>query len=137
MEIGWAYSVSIESGRGNIYRILETIKSIEDSIEEEIQGYHQQLIRVVRGLERKKVELIIRTLNLLVSNQDLVSLAVYLTSIDGGDIWDLYHHNLYFAEEIFSNSTQNIHTYISEALSKIVGIKILTISYTKDIELVE
>ncbi len=35
-----------------------------------------------------------------------MSLAVYLPSVDGGDIWDLPNSNLYFAEEIFSYTIQ-------------------------------
>ena len=137
LEISWAYGVSIESGRGNIHGILETIENMEDSMEEEIQLHRQQLIHIVQKLERKTVKLIIRTLNLLVSNQDLISLAVYLPGVDGGDIWDLHNDNLYFAEEIFSNSTENAHSCVPKALSKMVGIKTLTIGYTKDIELAE
>ena len=40
---------------------------MEESIEQEVQRHRQQLIRVVRKLERKTVKLIIHTLNLLVS----------------------------------------------------------------------
>ncbi|KAL9064526.1 MAG: hypothetical protein Q9161_008818 [Pseudevernia consocians] len=123
LKIEWAYGVSIESGRGNIHGILEAIESMEESIEQEVQRHRQQLIYVVRKLERKTVKLIIRTLNLLVSNQDLVSLAVYLPGVDGGDIWDLPNDNLYFVEEIFSNSTRNVCACIPDALSRMVGIK--------------
>lgn len=91
----------------------------------------------MRKLERKTIKLIIRTLNLLVSNRDLVSLAVYLPGVDGGDIWDLPNDNLYFAEEIFSNSTRNVYACAPDALSRMVGIKSLTIGYTKDIESAE
>ncbi len=136
LEIEWAYGVSIESGRGNIHGILEAIESMEESIEQEVQRHRHQLIHVVRKLERKTVKLIIRTLNLFVSNQDLVSPAVYLPGVDGGDIWDLPNDNLYFAE-IFSNSTWNVYACIPDALSRMVGIKTLTIGYTKDIELAE
>ena len=110
---------------------------MEESMEQEVQRHRQQLIHVVRKLERKTVKLIIRTPNLLVSNQDLASLAVYLPGVDGGDIWDLPNDNLYFAEEIFSNSTPNVYVCIPDALSRTVGIKTLTIGYTKDIELAE
>ena len=78
----------------------------------------------------------IRTLNLLASNQDLISFSVYLPGVDGGDIWDL-PNQIYFAEEIFSNSTANVHACIPVAISKMIGIKTLTIGYTKDIELAE
>lgn len=110
---------------------------MENSHEEEIQKHRDQLIVVVQCLEKKTVRLIIRTLSLLASNQDLDSLAVYLPGIDGGDIWDLHNPGLYFAEEIFSNSTNNVHACIPEALGKMLGIRYLTIGYTKDIELAE
>lgn len=64
-------------------------------------------------------------------------MSVYLPGIDGGDIWDLPNPNLYFAEELFSNSTANVHACIPQALATIVGIKTLTIGYTKDYELAE
>lgn len=137
LEINWAYRVSVESGRKNIHGILQNIEDMEDSQEEEIQKQRQQLIQVVQRLEKKIVRLIVRTLDLLGTNQDLVSLAVYLPGVDGGDIWDLHNENLYFAEELFSNSTANIHVCIPEALGKIVGIKTLNIGYTTDIELAE
>ena len=81
--------------------------------------------------------IVIRTLNLLVTNQELVSLSVYLPGIDAGDIWDLPNDNIYFAEEMFSNSTTNVHACIPKALSKMLGIQTLTIGYTKDIGLAE
>ncbi|KAK4691041.1 hypothetical protein P7C71_g5877, partial [Lecanoromycetidae sp. Uapishka_2] len=137
LEIGWAYGVSIESGRGNIHGILEDIQAMEDSPEEEIKERRMQLITVVKRLEEKTVRLIIRTLSLLVSNQSLISLAVFLPGVDGGDIWDLHNPDFYFAEEIFSNSTSNVHACIPEALSRMFGIRTLTIGYTKDIELAE
>ena len=110
---------------------------MENSEEEEIQRHRAQLIAIVNGFEKKTVRLIIRTLHLLASNQDLVSLVVYLPGDDGGDIWDLHNPNHYFAEEIFSNSTHNVHACIPMALSKMVGIQTLTIGYTKDIVLAE
>ncbi|CAD6577579.1 MAG: hypothetical protein ASARMPREDX12_008402 [Alectoria sarmentosa] len=137
LEIGWAYGVSIESGRGNLHGILQNIEDMEDSEEDEIKKHRQQLIEIVKRLETKTTRLIVRTINLLVTNQDLQSLSVYLPGIDGGDIWDLPNPNLYFAEELFSNSTTNVHACIPEALAKMIGIKTLTIGYTKDIELAE
>lgn len=107
------------------------------SEEEEIQKHRQQLIETVQGLEEKTIRLIIRTLNLLASNQDLITLAVYLPGVDGADIWDLPNDNLYFAEEIFSNSTTSVHACIPKVLARMVGIHTLTIGYTKDIELAE
>ncbi len=41
------------------------------------------------------------------------------------------------AEEVFSNSMANVHAGIPETLGRMVGIKTLTIGYTKDIELAE
>ncbi|MCJ1399769.1 hypothetical protein MMC11_002972 [Xylographa trunciseda] len=137
LEIGWAYGVEIESGRGNIHGIIERIAEMEESQEDEIQEQRDQLIKVCQQLEERTVRLIIRTLNLLISNQTLVSLAVYLPGIDAGDIWDVPNDNYYFAEEIFSNSTRDVHGCIPEAMRRIVGIKTLTIGYTKDIELAE
>ncbi|MCJ1377310.1 hypothetical protein MMC17_000404 [Xylographa soralifera] len=137
LEISWAYGVGIESARGNIHGILQKITDMQDSQHEEIQNQREQLIKVVQRLEKKTVRLIIRTLYLLVVNQNLLSLAVYLPGINAGDIWDLPNDNLYFADEIFSNSTANVHACIPEAIAKIVGIQTLQIGYTKDIELAE
>lgn len=91
----------------------------------------------MQRLEKKIFGLTIRTLDLLGTNQNLVGLAVYLPGVNVGDIWDLRNDNLYFAEEVFSNSTTNVHADIPEALWKTMGIKTLTIGYTKDIELAE
>ena len=137
LEINWAYGVSVESGRKNMHGVLQKIEYMEDSQEEKVQKQRQQLIQVVQRLEKKIVRLIVKTFHLLVTSQHLVSLAVYLPGMDGGDIWDLHNENLYFAEEIFSNSTANVHACIPEALQKIVGIKTLTIGYTKDNDLAE
>ena len=137
LEISWAYGVEIESGRSNIRGIIERIAELRNSPEEEIQGHRDQLIKTVKKLEDKTIRLIIRTLNLLVSNQELISLALYLPGVDGGDIWDMPNDNFYFAEEIFSNSTSNIHACIPEAIKKMVGIQRLTIGYTKDFEMAE
>lgn len=52
-EIGWAYGVSIESGRGNIHGILQNIEDMEDAEEDEIRKHRQQLIEVVKRLELK------------------------------------------------------------------------------------
>lgn len=64
-------------------------------------------------------------------------MAVYFPGVDGGDIWDLPNPGFYFAEELFSNSTLNVHACIPKALAKMIGIQSLTIGYTKDIELAE
>ncbi|KAL9118119.1 MAG: hypothetical protein Q9187_005337 [Circinaria calcarea] len=137
LEISWAYGVQIESGRGDIHGIVEAITVMGDSEEKEIQRRRNQLIKLVQRLEEKTVRLIIRTLNFLAVYQDLDSLAIYLPGVDGGDIWDLPNHGVYFAEEIFSNSTTRVHACIPEAIRKMLGIKTLTIGYTKDIELAE
>ena len=108
---------------------------MEASRQEEISNHREQLISVVQMLEKKTVRLIIRTLFFLATSQDLVSLAVFLPGVDAGDIWDLPNPNLYFAEELFSNSTTNVHACIPYALSKIIGLHTLTIGYTKDIAL--
>ena len=70
-------------------------------------------------------------------NQKLTSLTVFLPGADGGDIWNIQSDNLYFADEISSNSTRSMHACRPEAMRKIVGIKRLTVGYTKDIYLVE
>ena len=137
LEIGWAYGVEIDSGRRDIHGILETIAEMETSQKEETQKHRNELIKVVKYIEKKTVRLIIRTLYLLVANQKLISLAIYLPGVDAGDIWDVPNDNLYFAEEIFSNSTRNVHACVPEAIRKMVGIKTLTIGYTKDIELAQ
>ena len=137
LELGYAYGVEIASGRGNFHGIVARINEMDESQEEEIQKHRGQLLKVAQRMESKMVRLIIRTLNLLVINQNLVSLAVYLPGVDGGDIWDIPNDNIYFAEEIFSNSTTNVYACIPNALRKMVGIQTLTIGYTKDIVLAE
>jgi len=117
--------------------IVQSIADMQDAEEKEIQHRREQLVKILYALEEKTVRLIIRTLNLLASNQDLITLAVFLPGVDGADIWDLPNDNLYFAEEIFSNSTTAVHACIPRVLAKMVGIKTLTIGYTKDIELAE
>ena len=57
LEISWAYGVSIQSGRGNIHGILETIHNMEEAEEEEIRKHREQLIRIVREMEQKTVRL--------------------------------------------------------------------------------
>ena len=117
--------------------LLENIAYMDESQEEEIRKRRDQLIAFVKDQEKKTVRLIIRTLHLLALGQGLVSLAVYFPGIDGGDIWDLPNDNIYFAEELFSNATANVHACIPEALAKTVGLDTLTIGYTKDILLAE
>ena len=137
LEIGWAYGVEIQSARNNVYSIIEKIDELEPEQEQEKQNHRNQLIEVVQKLETNAVRLIIRTLNLLAENQDLVGLTIYLPGEDGGDIWDIPNDNLYFQHEIFSNTTRNVYACIPEGIRKIIGIKTLTIGYTKDIELAE
>lgn len=57
LEIGWAYGVSIDSGRGNIHGILQIIEDMEESNEDEIQVHRDQLIEVVKRLEMKTTRL--------------------------------------------------------------------------------
>ena len=108
-----------------------------DSQSSEIREQRAQLITHVRHLEDRTVRLMIRTLHLLLTSQSLKTLAVYLPGVDGGDIWDLPNNNLYFEQEIFSNSTTNVHACIPEALAKMTGVERLEIGYTKDIGLAE
>ena len=137
LQIDWAYGVEMQSGRENIYSIVEKIDDMDHGEEEDIQRHREQLIEVVHQLEKKTVRLIVRTLNLIATCQNLISLAIYLPGRDGGDIWDLPNDNLYFAEEIFSNSTINVHACVPEAMRNSIGLRKLTIGYTKDIQLAE
>lgn len=57
LDISWAYGVSIESGRGNIHHIMETIHDMDNVEEEEIQQRRKQLILIVQRMERKTVRL--------------------------------------------------------------------------------
>lgn len=108
-----------------------------DSQAEEVIQQRTQLITHVRLLEEKSARLITRALDLLVTSQSLETLAVYFPGIDGGDIWDLPNDNYFFEQEIFSNSTMNMHLCIPAALAKMKGVASLEIGYTKDFELVE
>ncbi|MCJ1359573.1 MAG: hypothetical protein MMC33_009575 [Icmadophila ericetorum] len=137
LDINWAYGVSVDSAQRHVHSLIDRIVEIQDLADEAIEKQCVQLIRAVQKLETKTVRLIRRTLQLLAVNQELNSLAVYLPGIDAGDIWDLPNDNLFFAEEIFSNSTASVYACIPEALRKIMGIKKLTIGYTRDFELAE
>ena len=74
----------------------------------------------------------VRTLRLVATISSLVSFAVYMPGEDGGDIWDSHNENLYFAKEVFSNSTSDIHNCIQETSQRMAGLKTLTIGYTMD-----
>ena len=74
---------------------------MENSHQKDTQKERQQLIQVVWRLEKKIVELIVMTLDLLGTYQNLVRLAVYLPSVDVGDVSDWGNDNLYVAEEAF------------------------------------
>ena len=137
LEIGWAYGVEIQSARTNVYSIIQKIADLEPEQEEEKRTHRNQLIKVVKKIESNAVRLIVRTLALLARNQNLMGLTIYLPGEDGGDIWDIPNDNLYFADEIFSNTTRTVYECIPEGIRNIVGIKTLTIGYTKDIELAE
>lgn len=97
LEIGWAYGVSIQSGRQNIRGILHNIEKLEGSDEGEAEMHRQQLIDIAKRLEMKTIRLsrlmfsnspvghclltihcptVVRTINLLVSNQSLQCKAV-------------------------------------------------------------
>jgi len=137
LAIDWAYGVQIDSGRKNVLGIIEDIDEMARTPEEETQRRRGQLIEVVQRMEKKSVDLITRTLLLLATDQALASLALYLPGVDAGDIRDVPNDNFYFAEEIFSNHTRNVHASIPQALKYMVGIKSLTLGYTKDIRLAE
>ena len=82
--------------------------------------HQQQLIDMVKRLETRTVRLIVCTLNILaLSDHNLVSLTVILPGIDGADILDLLNDNLYFATEIFSNTTTKDHTRIPEVIASV------------------
>lgn len=110
---------------------------MSDSDTPSVRHHRAQLCRHVQRLENKTVHLIIRTLNLLLTSQALTTFAIYLPGVDGGDIWDLPNDNLYFEQEIFSNSTTNVHACIPKALAKMRGLQRLEVGYTKDIKLAE
>ena len=57
LEIGWAYGVSIESGRSNIHGLLQNIEDMEESEEDGIQEHRQQLIELVKRLEKRTTRL--------------------------------------------------------------------------------
>lgn len=75
--------VSPESGMRNHRCILQNVEYPEDSREEDTQKERQQLIQVVWRLEKNIiVELIVMTLDLPGTYQNLVRRAVYLPSVD-------------------------------------------------------
>lgn len=57
LELGWAYGVSIQSGRENVHAILQHIEDLECSEDGETEVHRQQLIGVVRRLEKKTTRL--------------------------------------------------------------------------------
>lgn len=71
------------------------------------------------------------------SDHNLVSLTVLLPGIDSADIFNLPNDDLYFATEIFSNTTTKDHAHVSDVLARIVGIQTLTLGYTKNLDLAE
>ena len=78
-----------------------------------------------------------RTLLLLATDQALTSLAIYLPGVDGGNIRDVPNDNFYFAQEIFSRDSGRVYASIPQVLRHMMGVKILTVGYTKDADLVE
>lgn len=50
LEISWAYGVTIESRRGDIHRLMETISDMQEAEEDEDQRHRSQLIRLVSHL---------------------------------------------------------------------------------------
>lgn len=71
------------------------------------------------------------------SDHNLVSLTVLLPGIDSADVFNLPNDDLYFATEIFSNTTTKDHARVSDVLARIVGIQTLTLGYTKNLDLAE
>ena len=57
LELSFAYGVSIDSGGRNVHGIMQTIQDMEDSEEEEIEKHRQQLMDVVKRLEKKHIRL--------------------------------------------------------------------------------
>ena len=57
LEIGWAYGVSIQSGRENVHGIIQKIEDMEDSEEGDIEIQRQQLIDLVKRVEIKTTRL--------------------------------------------------------------------------------
>lgn len=51
LELGWAYGVSIVSGRTRIHDILQSIEDMEHSEDEETNEHRHQLIKIVKRLE--------------------------------------------------------------------------------------
>jgi len=93
------------------------------------------LKQAVQALEAQAVQTIQRSLTLLVSSHRLNNLTVYLPGIDGGDIFDVMNDNVYFSEEVFSNSTRGRYSCIPDLLARFAGLQTLTIGYTRDLEL--
>ncbi|KAF2091722.1 hypothetical protein K490DRAFT_61151 [Saccharata proteae CBS 121410] len=137
LSIDWAYGVEVSAGMLHVRSLLKEIISLQDSESADVERQRVQLIGAVRCLELKQVKLIVRTLNLLVSSQKLESLAVTLPGVDAGDMFDIDNDNVFFAEELFSNSTRNVHACVPALLEKFVGLRKLTIGYTKDLDLAQ
>ena len=57
LEFSWAYGVTIQTGRENIYDIIDRINNMKEIRGEKPQQHREQLIKVVRRMEQKTVRL--------------------------------------------------------------------------------
>ncbi|KAK5013342.1 hypothetical protein LTR60_000867 [Cryomyces antarcticus] len=118
----------------NILRASST-EGLNNSISSWFRYDHMK--RDLQSLENGATSTMAETLELIAEDQRLEDLVVLLPGRDGGDMWDVKNDSVYFAEETFSRDNINGRAAIVDALSKIVGLKKLTIGYTHDHGLAE
>ncbi|TKA62625.1 hypothetical protein B0A49_09838, partial [Cryomyces minteri] len=143
LEIDFSYGVLVESQRFNVRQMLAQINILRsfsmEGLNSSISSWfrYDHMKKDLQSLENGATRMMAVTLELVAEDQGLEDLAVLLPGRDGGDMWDVKNDSVYFAEETFSGDNINGHAAIVSALSKIVGLKKLTIGYTHDHGLAE
>ncbi|KAK5280449.1 hypothetical protein LTR16_006915, partial [Cryomyces antarcticus] len=143
LEIDFSYGVLVESQRFNVRQMLAQINILRASSTEGLNNSisswfrYDHMKRDLQSLENGATSTMAETLELIAEDQRLEDLVVLLPGRDGGDMWDVKNDSVYFAEETFSRDNINGRAAIVDALSKIVGLKKLTIGYTHDHGLAE
>lgn len=134
LEIGWAYGVDIVP-KSNGWREVRPFWTARaeaqdmDQLERQVTNVTESISRSVTG-----------TFELLAANQKLLSLAIYIPGVEPIS-WATWRRMTpcsdNFQPKICSQPTTDPHACLPNALGKMLGIKALTIGYTKDLCLVE
>lgn len=135
--IEWAYGARNTFGIPDMVREIKEARSLEDST---TKSGHKHLLNAVQDLEEKTVRSIVRTINLLADNHELICLSLYLPPRDMAVLWDFP----YDADRMSGSTVNLVKNYCSDlqacfpqAVQKLAGIKQLVIGYTKNTQLFE